>query len=79
VAPSDSVLNDALLGTGGDDSNGSDGSFFEGVITVGYPSTPTDNAVQANIVATGYRQGACLLPRRRDAIHHHQRQQRHRP
>ncbi len=45
-----------LLGTGGDDSNGSDGSFFEGVITAGYPSTATDNAVQANIVATGYRQ-----------------------
>jgi hypothetical protein len=45
-----------LLGTGGDDSNGSDGSFFEGVITAGYPSTATDDAVQANIVATGYRQ-----------------------
>jgi len=51
-----------LLGTGGDDSNGSDGSFFEGVITAGYPSTATDNAVQANIVATGYRQVPAASP-----------------
>ncbi|MCW2935643.1 MAG: xlnA 3 [Actinomycetia bacterium] len=43
----------AQLGTGGDDSNGSDGSFFEGVITGGYPSTGTDNAIQASIVAAG--------------------------
>jgi Alpha-L-arabinofuranosidase B, catalytic len=27
-----------LLGTGGDDSNGSDGTFLEGVITAGYPT-----------------------------------------
>ena len=40
-----------LLGTGGDDSNGSDGSFFEGVVTAGYPSSWTDSAVQANVVA----------------------------
>jgi hypothetical protein len=51
-----------LLGTGGDDSNGSDGSFFEGVITAGYPSTATDNAVQANIVAAGYRQVPATFP-----------------
>lgn len=51
-----------LLGTGGDDSNGSDGSFFEGVITAGYPSTATDNAVQANIVAAGYRQVPSSFP-----------------
>ena len=44
-----------LLGTGGDDSNGSDGSFFEGVVTAGYPSAGTDSAVQANIVAAGYQ------------------------
>ena len=36
-----------ILGTGGDNSNGSDGSFFEGVMTAGYPSAATDNAVQA--------------------------------
>jgi hypothetical protein len=44
-----------LLGTGGDDSNGSDGSFFEGVVTAGYPSAAVDSAVQANIVAAGYQ------------------------
>ena len=51
-----------VLGTGGDDSNGSDGSFFEGVITAGYPSTATDNAIQANIVAAGYRQVPSSFP-----------------
>ena len=51
-----------LLGTGGDDSNGSDGSFLEGVITAGYPSTATDNAIQANIVAAGYRQVPASFP-----------------
>src|SRR6202451_1017225 len=45
-----------ILGTGGDNSNESDGSFFEGVITAGYPSDATDAAVQANIVAAGYTQ-----------------------
>jgi hypothetical protein len=43
-----------VLGTGGDDSNASIGSFFEGVMTAGYPSDAADNAVQANIVAVGY-------------------------
>lgn len=51
-----------LLGTGGDDSNGSDGSFFEGVITAGYPSTAAGNAVQANIVAAGYQQVTSGFP-----------------
>ena len=43
-----------VLGTGGDNSNRSVGSFFEGVMTSGYPSDATDNAVQANVVAAGY-------------------------
>jgi predicted alpha-1,6-mannanase (GH76 family) len=43
-----------VLGTGGDNSNWSVGSFFEGVITKGYPTTAADNAVQANIVSVGY-------------------------
>jgi len=51
-----------ILGTGGDNSNESDGSFFEGVITAGYPSDATDNAVQANIVAVGYKQVAAGFP-----------------
>jgi Alpha-L-arabinofuranosidase B, catalytic/Ricin-type beta-trefoil lectin domain-like len=44
-----------LLGTGGDDSNGSDGTFLEGVITAGYPSAAADSAVQANVVAADYK------------------------
>jgi hypothetical protein len=43
-----------ILGIGGDNSNGSAGTFYEGVMTSGYPSDATENAVQANIVAAGY-------------------------
>jgi hypothetical protein len=43
-----------VLGTGGDNSNGSIGSFFEGVMTAGYPADAADNAVQANIVDIFY-------------------------
>src|ERR1700761_4917998 len=51
-----------ILGTGGDNSNGSDGSFFEGVLTAGYPSAATENAVQANIVSAGYQQVSSDFP-----------------
>jgi len=43
-----------LLGNGGDNGNGSSGTFFEGVMTKGYPSEATTDAVQANIVAAKY-------------------------
>lgn len=43
-----------VLGTGGDDSDGSIGSFFEGVMTQGYPADGADDDVQANIVSVGY-------------------------
>ena len=43
-----------ILGTGGDNSNWDTGSFFEGVMTAGYPSDAADAAVQANIAAAGY-------------------------
>ncbi len=43
-----------ILGTGGDNSNRNIGTFFEGVMTAGYPSDAADNAVQANIVSVGY-------------------------
>ncbi len=43
-----------LLGTGGDNGNGSSGTFYEGVMTTGYPSESTTDAVQANIVASKY-------------------------
>ncbi len=51
-----------ILGTGGDNSNESDGAFFEGVMTAGYPSAATDNAVQANVVAAGYQQVSTGFP-----------------
>jgi hypothetical protein len=43
-----------VLGNGGDNSNGSQGTFYEGVMTAGYPTDATDNAVQANVVAARY-------------------------
>jgi hypothetical protein len=43
-----------VLGTGGDNSNSDIGSFFEGVMTQGFPSDAADAAVQSNIVAAGY-------------------------
>ncbi|KAJ7912657.1 alpha-L-arabinofuranosidase [Mycena leptocephala] len=43
-----------ILGTGGDNSDRGRGTFYEGVITSGYPSDATENKVQANIVAARY-------------------------
>jgi hypothetical protein len=43
-----------LLGTGGDNGNGSAGTFYEGVMTAGYPPDAATDAVQANIVAARY-------------------------
>jgi hypothetical protein len=43
-----------VLGTGGDNSNSSVGSFFEGVMTSGYPTDAADSSVQASIVSAGY-------------------------
>ena len=40
-----------ILGTGGDNSNGAQGNFFEGVMTAHYSSNAADDAVQANIVS----------------------------
>src|SRR4051812_47630151 len=43
-----------ILGIGGDNSKGAQGTFYEGVMTSGYPSDATENSVQANIVAAKY-------------------------
>jgi hypothetical protein len=43
-----------VLGIGGDNSNTSYGTFFEGAITVGRPSDATDLAVLQNAQAAGY-------------------------
>jgi hypothetical protein len=43
-----------ILGIGGDNSNSAQGTFYEGVITSGYPTDATENSVQSNIVAAKY-------------------------
>ncbi|OIW29062.1 alpha-L-arabinofuranosidase B domain protein [Coniochaeta ligniaria NRRL 30616] len=43
-----------ILGIGGDNSVSAQGTFYEGVMTSGYPSDATEDSVQANIVAAGY-------------------------
>jgi hypothetical protein len=50
-----------VLGNGGDNSNGSQGTFYEGVMTSGYPSDATDQQVQANIVAAKYNVAGLTL------------------
>jgi len=44
-----------VLGVGGDNSNNSEGTFFEGVVTNGAPSTATDLLIMKNIQAVGYK------------------------
>ncbi len=43
-----------ILGIGGDNSDGAQGTFYEGVMTSGYPSDATENSVQADIRSAGY-------------------------
>jgi hypothetical protein len=43
-----------ILGIGGDNSDSSAGTFYEGVMTSGEPSAATEASVQANIVSVGY-------------------------
>lgn len=47
-----------LLANGGDNGNGSAGTFYEGVMTVGYPSLEAVEAIQANIAAAKYAEQA---------------------
>jgi hypothetical protein len=42
-----------IMGTGGDNSNGAIGVWFEGAMTMGYASDSVDDALQASIVALG--------------------------
>ena len=68
-----------LLGNGGDNSNGSQGTFYEGAMTAAgtFPTDATDQLVQANIVAAGTtcRRSAWRrrrqLPRRQDSRRFH--------
>lgn len=45
-----------LLGNGGDNSNESQGTFYEGAVTAAgtFPADATDQLIQANVVAAGY-------------------------
>jgi non-reducing end alpha-L-arabinofuranosidase len=43
-----------VLGVGGDNSNNSYGTFYEGAVTAGAPSNATDLLIMKNIKAVGY-------------------------
>ena len=43
-----------LLGNGGDNSNASQGTFYEAAMTAGYPTDAIDQRVQDNVVAARY-------------------------
>merc|ERR1712079_612076 len=57
-----------ILGIGGDNSCGAVGTFYEGVMTRGYTTDAADDAVQANIVAAGYKD---ISPGGRTAFEEH--------
>lgn len=46
-----------ILGIGGDNSNSAQGTFYEGVMTQGYPSDATEDKVQADITSQKYAVG----------------------
>jgi non-reducing end alpha-L-arabinofuranosidase len=52
-----------LLGNGGDNSDGSQGTFYEGAVTAAgtFPSTTTEQLVQANIVAARYGESSLTV------------------
>jgi hypothetical protein len=43
-----------ILGIGGDNSVSAAGTFYEGVMTSGYPTDATESSVQASVVAAAY-------------------------
>lgn len=44
-----------ILGTGGDNSNGGVGNFYEGFMATGATTAETDDLIQANIISVGYK------------------------
>ncbi len=52
-----------LLGNGGDNSVGSQGTFYEGAMTAAntFPTDATDQLIQANVVAAGYNEPRLIL------------------
>ena len=57
-----------LLGTGGDNSDGDIGEFFEGAVTAGFPTDATENAVQASLATAGYSGNTALFPTTQSVI-----------
>jgi len=59
-----------VLGIGGDNSSGAQGNFYEGIMTSGFASDATDDAIQANIVAAGYGSSTLIetVPAYRDSV-----------
>lgn len=49
-----------ILGIGGDNSNFAEGTWYEGVMTSGFPSNSTDEGVQQNIVSAQYSTGGIV-------------------
>lgn len=47
-----------ILGIGGDNSHSAQGTFYEGVMTTGYPTDAVENQVQADVVAAKYSTSA---------------------
>ena len=47
-----------ILGTGGDNSDGATGRFYEGIIVRGATTDAVDDAIQQNIVAVRYAASA---------------------
>jgi hypothetical protein len=43
-----------VLGVGGDNSNNSFGTFYEGAVVAGYPAAAVDLAVMQNVQSVGY-------------------------
>jgi len=59
-----------VLGVGGDNSSGAQGNFYEGIMTAGFASDATDDAIQANIVAAGFGSNTLIetVPAHRDSV-----------
>lgn len=51
------------MGNGGDNGNGSAGTFYEGIMTTGYPTEDVIKAVQANIAAANYSMPSVTMSR----------------
>jgi len=56
-----SCIFEFIILSGGDNSNGAKGNFYEGIMATGYTSDATDDAVQLNIVGVRYKTSSSSL------------------